>query len=71
MKTKEAKVCVAGFTNCFVMVTGNIYQKGDILEEYNVLLCLLEKYLKREKNRVRNSLTEMSLLSGMLYCADC
>lgn len=49
MKTKEVEVYVAGFTNRFVTVTGNIYQEGDIVEESDGLLWLLEKYLKREK----------------------
>lgn len=49
MKTKEVEVYVAGFTNRFVTVTGDIYQEGDIVEESDGLLWLLEKYLKREK----------------------
>lgn len=49
MKTKEVEVYVAGFTNRFVTVTRNIYQEGDIVEESDGFLWLLEKYLKREK----------------------
>ena len=54
MKTKEVEVYVAGFTNRFVTVTGDIYQEGDIVEESDGLLWLLEKYLKREK-QIRSS----------------
>ena len=49
MKTKEVEVYVAGFTNRFVTVTGHVYQEGEIVEESDGLLWLLEKYLKREK----------------------
>lgn len=50
MKTKEVEVYVAGFTNRFVTVTGHVYQEGEIVEESDGLVWLLEKYLKREKN---------------------
>lgn len=49
MKTREVEVYVAGFTNRFVTVTGHVYQEGDIVEESEGLLWILEKYLKREK----------------------
>ncbi len=49
MKTKEVEVYVADFTNRFVTVTGHVYQEGEIVEESEGLLWLLEKYLKREK----------------------
>ncbi|KXO14530.1 nucleoside triphosphatase, D5 family [Clostridiales bacterium KA00134] len=49
MKSKEVEVYVAGFTNRFVTVTGHVYQEGEIVEESEGLLWLLEKYLKREK----------------------
>ncbi len=49
MKSKEVEVYVAGFTNRFVTVTGDIYQEGEIVEESDGLIWLLEKYLKREK----------------------
>lgn len=49
MKTTEVEVYVAGFTNRFVTVTGHVYQEGEIVEESNGLIWLLEKYLKREK----------------------
>ena len=43
MKTKEVEVYVTGFTNRFVTVTGHVYQEGEIIEEFNGLLWLLEK----------------------------
>ena len=49
MKSKEIEVYVAGFTNRFVTATGHVYQEGEIVEESEGLLWLLEKYLKREK----------------------
>ncbi|MBW9212427.1 MULTISPECIES: hypothetical protein [Terrabacteria group] len=49
MKTKEVEVYVAGFTNRFVTVTGHVYQEGEIKENDEGLVWLLEKYLKREK----------------------
>ena len=42
MKTREVEVYVAGFTNRFVTVKGDVYQEGDIVEESDGLLWLLK-----------------------------
>ncbi len=53
MKNGKLEVYVAGHTNRFVTVTGNVYQNGDITEDKNALKWLLDTYLKR--NNIQNN----------------
>ena len=41
------EVYVAGATNRFVTLTGNVYQEGDVLEKADALQLILDKYMKR------------------------
>lgn len=39
--------CVAGVTNRFVTVTGNVFSSGDMLENSEALQIILDKYMLR------------------------
>jgi len=41
------EVYVAGATNRFVTLTGNVYREGDVLEKADALQGILDKYMKR------------------------
>ncbi len=66
MKNGKLEVYVAGHTNRFVTVTGNIYQDGNITEDENALKWLLDTYLKRNNTKDNSN----KILEHKCYLSD-
>jgi putative DNA primase/helicase len=60
------EVYVAGATNRFVTLTGNIYRKGEVLEKADTLMAMLDKYMQRPMP-VRN---EKSIAESRSFLSD-
>lgn len=59
------EVYVAGATNRFVTLTGNVYQEGGVLEKADALQVILDKYMKRPA-----ALTTSPDFEGASYLSD-
>lgn len=51
IKKNNVEVYVAGATNRFITITGNVLQKLDIAENLDGFQWLLETYMKRENSK--------------------
>lgn len=66
MKNNGVEVYIAGATNRFMTVTGDIYRKGKILNCPEAVNTLLEKFMRR-KNKTN---TDNILISHVSYLTD-
>ncbi|NCB94063.1 MAG: nucleoside triphosphatase [Clostridia bacterium] len=58
IKKGNVEVYVAGATNRFVTLTGNVYQKDDVTEQADALQWLLDTHMKRLQSVSKHSLPE-------------
>lgn len=58
IKKGNVEVYVAGATNRFVTLTGNVYQQGEVIEQTKALQWLLDTHMKRPQPVSKHSLPE-------------
>lgn len=60
------EVYVAGATNRFVTLTGNIYRKGDVIDQTKALQIVLDKFMMRPATQPKSATIE----NGQSYLSD-